>query len=39
MSEDDVLRASIGELFDNFRSALIAVLPFADRAKMNYQDE
>jgi hypothetical protein len=35
---DDILKATIGELVDNFRCALLAVLPIADRSKINYQD-
>jgi hypothetical protein len=35
----DVYRATVGELFDNFRRALLAILPIADRAKINYRDE
>ncbi|HSY14935.1 MAG TPA: hypothetical protein VK816_03035 [Jatrophihabitantaceae bacterium] len=36
---DDVYCATVGELFDNFRCALLAILPIADRAKINYRDE
>lgn len=36
---EDVYRATVSELFDNFRSALIAILPIADRAKINFRDE
>lgn len=36
--EDDVYRATVGELVDNFRLALLAILPAADRAKINYRD-
>jgi hypothetical protein len=36
---DDVYRATIGELVDNFRRALLAILPVADRAKINYRDD
>jgi len=35
---DDVYRATVGELFDNFRCALLTILPLADRAKINYRD-
>jgi hypothetical protein len=36
---DDVYRATVEELLDNFRHALMAILPLADRAKINYRDE
>jgi len=36
---EDVYRASVGELLRNFRDALLAVTPIADRAKINYRDE
>ena len=36
---DDSYRATVAELFDNFRGALLAVLPIADRAMINYRDE
>jgi hypothetical protein len=35
---EDVYRATMGELFDNFRHALLAILPIADLAKINYRD-
>lgn len=35
---DDVYRATIGELLEIFRDALAALIPLADRAKMNYRD-
>jgi hypothetical protein len=35
----DVYQATIGELLDNFRRALHAILPIADRAMINYRDE
>lgn len=36
---DDIYRATISELFDNFRHALLAILPMADQARINYRDE
>jgi hypothetical protein len=36
---DDVYQATVGELFDNFRRALLALLPIADQAMINYRDE
>lgn len=36
--QGDVYRATIGELVENFRGALLAVLPMADRAKMSPLD-
>ncbi len=36
---DDVYQATVGELFDNFRRALLAILPIAERAQINYRDE
>ena len=36
---DDVYRATVGELFENFRRALLSVLPAAASAKINYRDE
>jgi hypothetical protein len=36
---DDVYGATVAELFDNFRGALSAILPVAERAKINYADE
>jgi hypothetical protein len=36
---DDVYRATVDELFENFRRALLAILPIADRAKINYRDQ
>lgn len=35
---DDVLEASIDELMDTFRSALLALVPVADRAKLVWSD-
>jgi hypothetical protein len=35
---NDVYRASTDELVENFRIALMALLPIADRAKINYGD-
>jgi hypothetical protein len=35
---DDVLAASIDELMDTFRSALLALVPVADRAKLGWAD-
>jgi hypothetical protein len=39
MDEDDVYRASVGELFANFREALLAILPIANRAMISAEDE
>jgi hypothetical protein len=36
---DDVYQATVGELLDNFRRALLAILPIAERAKINYRDD
>ncbi|MCT2584637.1 hypothetical protein [Actinophytocola gossypii] len=36
--EDDVYTASIDELISNFRSALIALVPVAERARMVWAD-
>ncbi len=36
--ENDVLVASVSELVQNFRSALLAVLPAADRAMLTWAD-
>lgn len=36
---DDIYQSTVGELFDNFRQALLAILPIADRAKIDYRDE
>ncbi|WP_236787658.1 hypothetical protein [Amycolatopsis sp. GM8] len=38
MSSDDILRATVDELFSNFRNALLAMIPFADRAMISYRD-
>ncbi|TNC21150.1 hypothetical protein [Amycolatopsis alkalitolerans] len=38
MSDDDILRSTVDELFFNFRSALLAMIPFADRAMISYRD-
>lgn len=36
--EDDIYEATVSELFKNFRAGLLALVPVADRAKMNYRD-
>jgi hypothetical protein len=36
--EDDTYAATVGELLDNFRDALLAIVPTVDRAKINYRD-
>jgi hypothetical protein len=38
MTEADVYRATVGELLENFRDALVAILPVVDRAMINYRD-
>lgn len=37
--DDDIYRSTITALFENFRCALLALLPMADRAKINFRDE
>lgn len=37
--DDDVLKATLDGLLDNFRSALIAMRPFAAKAMINYEDQ
>jgi hypothetical protein len=38
-ANDDVYLATVGELLDNFRRALLAIVPIADRAEISYKDE
>ena len=38
MSSDDVLIATIDDLMETFRSALLALLPLADKAKLAWTD-
>ncbi len=35
---DDVYRATVSELVANFRQALLALIPVAERAQINYKD-
>jgi hypothetical protein len=37
-TDDDVLVATIDELVSNFRSALVALIPSAERAKLQWSD-
>jgi hypothetical protein len=37
--DDDVYRAGVGEMFANFREALLAILPIANRAMISSDDE
>ncbi|HTZ44465.1 MAG TPA: hypothetical protein VMB79_11450 [Jatrophihabitans sp.] len=39
METADVYNASIDDLFGNFRAALLALLPIAESARINYSDE
>jgi len=39
MRDDDLLEATIDEMVDTFRSALIALLPAANRSKLTWADE
>ena len=39
MTDGDRYIATVDELFGTFRGALLAILPMADRAKMNFRDE
>lgn len=36
---DDVYEATVGELIKNFHAGLLAVIPVAEKARMNYRDE
>jgi hypothetical protein len=36
---DDVYRAPVRELFANFRQALLAIAPIADRARIHFADQ
>lgn len=37
-TDDDVLAATVDELMHNFRSALVAIIPSAERAKLPWSD-
>jgi hypothetical protein len=39
VDDDDLFRASISELLRNFRDALLALIPVADVAMIDYRDE
>lgn len=39
MDTDDVLTTTVDELVENFRSAMVAMLPVAERVKLNWRDD